>query len=279
MSVEVEGDVIGENAGLTESMILEGKLGIGNMGTGDPQRRLHLRNGDAGTDPQWVNDDRVLIENSLTAILGFFTPNYKNGWIIFSDNERASGCMGYRHSDDQLEFYSRGTGGLALNMIIESEGEVVMPEVYDDVLSGGDDPEPLFIDKNGKLGWYDTSSIQYKENIRDVQDADISWIYELRPRIFDFKAPLEGTGQCGLIAEEVEKVQPKLVRYKREVTYAEGTTDPDLGDRGERVITTADQPEGVHYSKLIVPMLAEMQRLRAEIDVLKERVAELEASR
>jgi len=77
--------------------------------------------------------------------------------------------MGYRHSDDQLEFYSRGTEGLALNMIIESEDEVVMPEVYDDVLSGGDDPEPLFIDKNGKLGWYDTSSIQYKENIRDVQ--------------------------------------------------------------------------------------------------------------
>jgi len=152
-----------------------------------------------------------------------------------------------------------------------TDGSIVMPQVYGDTVGGT--YRDFYIDNTGKLG-YLSSSIEVKKNIRDTTEQDTAWIYSLRPVMFDYRDPAQGLNQCGLIAEEVAAVHPDIVSYKREITYGPEETDANgnpspSGDR-PMIITTTGQPETVNYSKLTVPMLAEMQKLR-------DRVAELEA--
>ena len=95
---------------------------------------------------------------------------------------------------------------------------------------------------------------------------DISWLYNLHPVNFYYKHDITNTKQYGLIAEEVQKINPLLVNYNK---------------NGE--IKT------VIYSKLITPMLKalqeqyqeniaqknEIQKLKSEIQNLKEEINSL----
>ncbi len=100
----------------------------------------------------------------------------------------------------------------------------------------------VYADGSGSIG-FDTSSRRYKTNISYTDNAD--WIYKLRPVTFDYIE--SGEESIGLIAEEADSVSaPFVVRYD-----------------------SAGAPEGVHYEKLIVPMLVELQQMRAEVDSLK----------
>ena len=69
----------------------------------------------------------------------------------------------------------------------------------------------VYVNPSGQLGTL-TSSAKYKRNIHDmgkVSDALMS----LRPVTFQYKSDIDPTGtpQFGLIAEEVDKVDPDLV--------------------------------------------------------------------
>ena len=156
-----------------------------------------------------------------------------------------------------------------------TDGGIKMPDVYSDSV----DPnyyKSLYIDHTGKIGYY-SSSIRYKENVRDVADGDTEWIHRLRPVFFDYKAPLTGDNKCGLIAEEVAQIHPEIVRFERVLTYPEPTPgDPDPNE--DPIITFNDTPAGVEYPDLIVPMLAEVQKLRARVDTLEARLAALEGT-
>jgi hypothetical protein len=69
----------------------------------------------------------------------------------------------------------------------------------------------VFIDSNGHLGTL-TSSARFKQNIRSMGDeSDV--LLSLRPVSFQYKPDYDpqGTPQFGLIAEEVDKVDPDLV--------------------------------------------------------------------
>jgi len=101
----------------------------------------------------------------------------------------------------------------------------------------------LYIDSTGKIG-YVSSSKRYKDNIKDL--LDISWIYKLRPVSFTYKNDKDKNSEYGLIAEEVEHVNKKLVSYNEQGT-----------------------PETVSYSKLIAPLLKAVQDQKSEIEQLK----------
>lgn len=95
-----------------------------------------------------------------------------------------------------------------------------------------------------------SSSIRYKENIRDYSDA--SWIYALRPVMFDWKDHRDANNQIGLIAEEVYAVNP--------------------------VLAFTDQngiPEGVHYERLGIPLLVEVQKHDKHIGELEAQIHDL----
>ena len=69
----------------------------------------------------------------------------------------------------------------------------------------------VFIDGNGKLGTL-TSSARFKDDIKPMDKASEA-ILALKPVTFRYKQEIDPKGlpQFGLVAEEVEKVNPDLV--------------------------------------------------------------------
>jgi len=79
----------------------------------------------------------------------------------------------------------------------------------------------VWVDGNGTFG-RNTSSIRYKENVRDWRDIPTEDVLSLRPVVYDRKAtPDPTTGEMregnkdefGLIAEEVAKTLPEVITY------------------------------------------------------------------
>ena len=163
-----------------------------------------------------------------------------------------------------LEFYCRA--GAVPNLVarFEDDGQIYFPDVYYDTVSGS--TRDLYIQSTGKIG-YISSIRNSKTNITDL--SDVSWIYDLDPVSFNYKDVEEvrakdGTKsevyadthsselEYGLIAEDVETVNNELVFYN------------------------GDDLAGVHYKKLIVPMLKTIQDQKELIDALTARVTALE---
>ena len=108
---------------------------------------------------------------------------------------------------------------------------------------------------NGALLGTTTSSERFKEDVRDLDDSrDV--IRRLRPVRFRYRSDLDPDGltQYGLIAEEVETVDPGLVV---------------CGEDG--------QPEAVRYHFLVPMILNEVQKDRSRLDDIEARLARLES--
>ena len=81
---------------------------------------------------------------------------------------------------------------------------------------------------------------------------NVDWLYKLRPVNYLYKADKNGIKQYGLIAEEVEKINPLFVSYNK-----------------NGVIET------VNYSMFITPMLKAIQDLKKENELLKQNNSKL----
>ena len=75
---------------------------------------------------------------------------------------------------------------------------------------------PVLINSNNKLGTL-TSSKRFKEDIKPMDKASEA-LFALKPVSFHYKKEIDpaGTSQLGLVAEEVEKVNPDLVVRDKE---------------------------------------------------------------
>jgi hypothetical protein len=111
----------------------------------------------------------------------------------------------------------------------------------------------LCVDGTGKIG-YSASSARYKENILDMESSE--WLYQLRPVNFSYKTDGQKHKQYGLIAEEVEKINPAFVSYNKEGVV-----------------------ETVSYSHLISPMIDAMQEQQKTIATLQSQVDEMKKDR
>ena len=209
---------------------LQNRLGVG---TKTPSAQLHVA-ASSGTSSLFVTSStgqtsRIFLGESPMGVSGMY--------------------LQYDGSDDKLKIYGRGilySYGPWL-VINRDDGEIKMPQVYGDVV--GSSNRDLYIDNTGKIG-YISSSRRYKKEIRNMED--VSWLYRLHPVSFVYKNDETGIKQYGLIAEEVEKVNPLFVSYN---------------EKG--------QVETVSYSKLVTPMLKALQEQQKEIDRLKKENAEL----
>jgi hypothetical protein len=91
------------------------------------------------------------------------------------------------------------------------------------------------------------SSAKAKKNIADLE-TDTSKIYDLRPVSFNWRAEKDGKPKSiGMIAEEVDKVLPQIVRYDEE-----------------------GKPHHVSYELLSVLLLKEMQKLHDTLVVAND---------
>jgi Chaperone of endosialidase len=75
---------------------------------------------------------------------------------------------------------------------------------------------PVLVNANNKLGTT-TSSKRFKEEIKPMDKASEA-LFSLNPVAFRYKKEIdpEGKGQFGLVAEEVEKVNPDLIMRDKE---------------------------------------------------------------
>src|SRR5205823_2820440 len=76
--------------------------------------------------------------------------------------------------------------------------------------------QAVFVNADGKLG-AQVSSRRFKEEIRPMEDASQA-LFALKPVSFRYKKEIDSTGtaQFGLVAEDVEKVNPDLVVHDKD---------------------------------------------------------------
>ena len=94
-----------------------------------------------------------------------------------------------------------------------------------------------------------TSSLRYKTNVTDLDQSAADNALNLRPITYTSKAEADDPTKVhyGLIAEEVDLIDPKLVQYTKD---EQGNTIPD----------------GVQYERLVVLLLKQMQSLRSQFN-------------
>tara|TARA_R110000803_G_C11952929_1_gene317891 strand:+ start:329 stop:1189 length:861 start_codon:yes stop_codon:yes gene_type:complete len=200
-------------------LVVEGDTGKVGIGTATPAARLTIKASDA---------------TSLSSCLHLESSGGHN-WYLHPNSSDTSLYINYNGSVTPIELRSNGdifTSGVY--------GTGIQNDTYRDMLVRND----------GLLG-ANTSSLRYKEDVKDMPDT--SWIYDLRP--VDFKWKESNTRSWGLIAEEVEVIEKRLVTYD-----LDGLVD------------------GVTYSKLVPLLLKAIQELSAKNDALEARILTLESA-
>lgn len=124
------------------------------------------------------------------------------------------------------------------------------------VITPADKNRPIFIDNDlivkkdiyvdGSI--YNPSDAKLKENIQDISCDQIDNLFNLNPIYFSYKNDREKLKHFGLLAQDVEKVFPELVK---EI------------DRDHK---------SVNYQELLPIMLAKMKVMQSEIDELKQQL-------
>jgi len=122
-------------------------------------------------------------------------------------------------------------------------------------------PQAVYVNSNGKLG-AQVSSRRFKDEIKPMEEAS-EGIYRPQPVTFRYKPEIEPTCPLsfGLIAEDVEKVNPDLV----------------VRDKERKPYTVRyDQVNAMLLNEFIKEH-AKVQRLEAALDAVIERLKEQEA--
>ena len=103
--------------------------------------------------------------------------------------------------------------GFGINGVSGESGACYIGSIFNATSAGG---TPVFINTSGKLGTL-TSSARFKEAIKPMETASQT-LFSLKPVTFRYKKNIDpgGTSQFGLVAEEVQKVNPDLVVRDRE---------------------------------------------------------------
>jgi len=113
---------------------------------------------------------------------------------------------------------------------------------------------PVFINSNNKLGTT-TSSERFKEDIRPMGKTSET-LFALNPVTFHYKKEIDsaGTSQFGLVAEEVEKMNPDLVVRDKE-----------------------GKPYSVRYDQVNAMLLNEFLKEHQKVEALEKQVERLTA--
>ena len=144
---------------------------------------------------------------------------------------------------------------------LNSSGNMICGGVYSATVGGTN--RDVYVDSTGLIG-YVSSTRASKLNIQAI--TDVSWIHQLSPVTFYYRAKdkdgnlldeADGPIAYGLIAEDVEGINSDLCYYDE--------------------INNNQVLKGINYSKLVIPLLKEVQDLRLKMQTLEARIAALEA--
>ena len=101
--------------------------------------------------------------------------------------------------------------GYAVEGVAGESNACYIGSIFNQLASGG---TQVFVNTNGKLGT-SLSSRRFKDDIRAMDDASEA-ILALKPVTFHYKKVANGIPQFGLVAEDVEAIDPDLVVRDKE---------------------------------------------------------------
>lgn len=245
-------------------------LDNGNVGVGTitPSAKLEVVNGNGTAVSSLSGDPGYCVSTtigrtseegrlSICASAGQFAPSAAAGDMVLRiDDASKSVHIGAGSGMDELTISSTS---------IKINGtDINVPNM---ATGSGTSPTNVVTVIGGKLVNYSiTSSIKYKRDVSDMENID--WLYNLRPVNFVYKSDPTGHKEYGLIAEEVEKVNPDFVAYD---------------EKGEI--------QSVHYQSMIAPLIKAAQdqklkiealsdenhQLKSEVQTLREEVSQIKA--
>ena len=197
-----------------------------------------LQNNMSGDQNTAIGDQALFLDttghsNTATGSLALFVnngiQNTANGAAALGSN--STGNANTAIGDAALINSTAGSGNIALGAIagdnVTTADDVIcigapganvsnscyIGQIFGQTSSGG---TAVFINSNGRLGTT-TSSRRFKEEIRPM-DKISEALFSLKPVSFHYKKEIDpaGTSQLGLVAEDVEKVNPDLVVRDKE---------------------------------------------------------------
>ena len=264
----------------------DGNVGIG---TTAPQRKLHVFAGSAGNVTSYFGS-QLVVENSShtyinllapdaneTAIM-FGKPAANNSGGVFYNNPNAVNGLQFRTNGNVTRMTLSSTGNLDIAGGRLSFGTLEYLQdggAYD--IATNSDLIPL-VDNQRSLGeggnrwsqvWavdgtINTSDARDKANIRDLEYG-MKEIMQLRATKFNWKSDAEKTDKIGLIAQELQKVLPEVVRdWEYEQITEEGPR--------EKVATPR---LGVMYADIIPVVIKGMQEQQQTIEKQQAQIEEL----
>ena len=206
-------------------------------------------------------------QTSGTAIGGMKIANRGNdtGAALLLQGHNNTGTPGnptntqLTHDGARFEFEIKHGSSRAIH--VGSSRRIRLPGI---VGVAGSGLQTVYVESDGNL--CTTSSLrEYKTNITTI--SDISWLFNLNPVTFNWKKKTEVNGenvwedtaddngtQYGLIAEEVEAVKKDFCSY----------------DNNNKLT-------GVHYDRIITPLIKAVQDLKSEINTLQQENISLRA--
>jgi hypothetical protein len=218
--------------------------------------------------------ERLRIDSSGNVGIGTISPGAKFGVSdgtvniqLSPDSANSRGVIGTA-GGHSIAFAPNGATRLTID---QANGTLTSQPTYDNTAAGS-----AVIVTSAGLVRRTSSSIKYKKDIENLYGSIVdNAILNLRPVWYRTKNP-EGDDKStwshvGLIAEEVNSVEPRLVKYK--------TVEVSIGENGERIETQLESPipEDVDYAKLSVILLSEVKAQRIKIASLEARLEALEA--
>lgn len=220
---------------LTQKMKIDssGKLGIG---TGSPNELLTVSSSSATT----AIEVSAGVAGSTTGESKLVLRSlHSSSGTTYARSEIAS--LGVAGGDSDLIFRTTtDSNGPQERMRIDSAGKVFMPSL---ATSGADNGTLKYNSSTGEI-WKDGSSIRFKENVKDLS-IDSGLLNELRP--VSYNRIGDKAEKFGFIAEEVVSIFPQIVGVDKDGI-----------------------PDSISYEYLVVPIIAEMKKLKAEILEMKK---------
>jgi hypothetical protein len=198
---------------------------------------LHIRTSDTGIAYSSSTYDNLIIEENGNCGLTLLCNSGGSAGIAFADEATIRGAIAYVHASDLMQF----TVNANVRFKIESDGGIFMDNLLG--TTGGSD---VRYNTGTKELFYDTSAKKYKENIRD--EADTTWIMDVKVKTYDRKNS-DKKDEVGIIADDIREIKPEFVCYN---------------EHGEI--------ESYSKSDLVPLLLNELQKLKEEVELLKERV-------
>lgn len=266
------------------------RLGIG---TTAPERRLHVFNGSAGVFAVSNVNAPLVVENNTNGYINLLAPSANETGILFGNPGNAQdGGIIYLNSTDAMQFR---TNGNTTRMTLLSDGDLDIAggrlsfgsvEALADAGSNTISSNSHFVPTtnstsstsgrtlgNSSFKWREvwafdgtinTSDERDKANVRELEYG-MKEIMKLRATRFNWKADAGNNEKIGLIAQELKKVLPEVVR---DWEYKQTTEDGPM----EKVAT---ERMGVLYADIIPVLIKGMQEQQLKIEELQREVERL----